>query len=280
MRPSEQQIRYQRNMLIGLIMAVALSLGFGVWVRSLDGPALMINSLLTLPNLVILDHELVEHSDEPARLAVGGMNPYSNAHDGFLGFVNLRPEPLAPELIAKRPVVYIQDFAPMSDDSAPSFSTIAGTEQGLFLPEEYSTANAHLPPEDIRPPVTRQIQVLYKLDPEYPWVAREAGKEGLVVVLVYVDSTGGLSTFPSWVEGEGIQTLRYTVAGRRKVLNYAVKEDPPDWFFAHNLLKVLSNWMFSPRVENGRAVNSMLLIKFRFCLGQGCIRYELEQLGY
>lgn len=279
MRPSELQIRYQQNMLFGLGISLLLSLGFALWVWSLDGRADLNGAPTTLPNLVIPDRDLVEHSDEPAMISFGGMNPYETAHDGFLGFVNLRPEPLAPEPTRERPDVYVQDLAPLPVNSTPSFSIVAGDEPGLFLPEDYNSANEYLPPENIRTPLTRDVQVLHKLDPEYPWVAREAGKEGVITVLIYVDSTGALSIFPSWVGGDGIQKLEYRVAGERKLFNYAVKEDPPDWFFAHNFIKVLSSWSFAPRVENGRPVSSLLRIKYRFCLGQGCIRYELEQLG-
>ena len=92
--------------------------------------------------------------------------------------------------------------------------------------------NEHLPFQDVRPPGTREILVVHKENPKYPFVARDAGKEGVIAVLVYIDSIGELSTFPPWVAGEGIQTLEYTVGGERKVFNYAVKEDPPDRFFA------------------------------------------------
>ena len=153
-----------------------------------------------------------------------------------------------------------------------------GGEKGLFLPEDYTTASLLLPPEVVRPPANRDIDVVYKLDPEYPFVARDAGKEGGITVLVYIDSTGELSTFPPWIAGEGIQTLEYTVGNRTKVFNYAVKEDPPDWFFAQNFIKVLRTWVFAPRIVDGNPVNSLLRIKYRFCLGQNCIRYELEQV--
>jgi outer membrane biosynthesis protein TonB len=227
---------------------------------------------------MIPDHELVEHSDEPAQVAVGGMNPNAIAHEGFLGFVNLRPEPQAPEPIAERPNVSIPDLAPLAFDSTPSFSIVEGDEHGLFLPEEYTAANEYLPSQNVRPPGTREILVVQKEDPEYPFVALDAGMEGVIVVLVYVDSTGELSTFPAWIAGDGIQTLEYRVGGKRKIFNYAVKENPPDWFFAKNFIKVLQKWVFAPRIEDGKPVNSLLRIKYRFCLGTNCVRYELEQL--
>jgi len=228
---------------------------------------------------VIPDRDLVEPSEKPAMVAVGGINPYAMAHDGFLGFVNLRPVCQAPELIAERPDVYDPDFAPLGIDSTPSFSTVEGDEEGLFLPEEYTIADAYLPPENVRPPVTRQVQVVYKPDPEYPFVARDAGKEGNITVLVYIDSAGELTTFPDWIGGEGIQTLEYTVGSTRRIVNYAVKEEPPGWFFAKNFLKVLPEWVFAPSIRNGKPVSSLLRIKYNFCLGSNCLRYELEQLG-
>lgn len=275
----EQKNKYQRNMLFGLGMCVMLSLGFGLWVRSLDGSTPRSASPTVVPNLVTPDRDLVEPSEKPAMVAVGGINPYAIAHDGFLGFVNLRPVCQAPELIAERPDVYDPDLAPLGIDSTPSFSTVEGDEEGLFLPEEYTIADAYLPPENVRPPVTRQVQVVYKPDPEYPFVARDAGKEGNITVLVYIDSAGELTTFPDWIGGEEIQTFEYMVGSARRIVNYAVKEEPPGWFFAKNFLKVLPEWVFAPSIRNGKPVSSLLRIKYNFCLGSNCLRYELEQLG-
>jgi len=279
MRPSELQIKYQRNMLFGLGISVMFSLVLGVWVRSLDGPTSEPAASADTSHLVILDREQVEDTEKAARTTLGGLNPYAKAHEGFLGFVNLRPQEHGPERVVEPPSVFVPDLTPLKADETPSFSAVEGEQEGLFVPQAYGVEMEPMPSRLVSPPVTREVQVVHKVDPEYPFVARDAGKEGRITVLVYVDSSGELTTFPPWIVGEGIQTLEYTVGGVSRTIDYAVKEDPPGWFFAQNFVNVLPKWVFSPRIENGKPICSLLRIKYNFCLGSSCLRYELERVG-
>ncbi len=255
-----------------------LSLGLGVWVWTLNGPAPQLTSPPAVSNLVISDRDRIEPTNKPARVTVGGLNPYALSHDGFLGFLDLRPENKASVLTAEEPEIYLRRHPPLEADEDLSFSINEGEGEGIYITDDYATAAPPVGPQAERTPLTRDVVVVRRIDPEYPFVARADGKEGNITVLVYIDSTGELTIFPDWVGGDGIQTLEYTTGSTRSIINYAVKEEPPGWFFAQSFIKVLPEWVFAPSIRDGRPISSMLRIKYRFCLGSNCLRYELEQL--
>jgi hypothetical protein len=119
--------------------------------------------------------------------------------------------------------------------------------------------------------------VLVKQDPEYPMVARKARKEGEVKILVYVDEHGVLTPFPSEiVRDKRVKPLQYVIDGHPQTLEYCViSEEPRDWFFAKNLIKVLPVWRFAPKTAMGAPVGDFLVIGYKYCLGINCSSLEL-----
>jgi hypothetical protein len=117
-----------------------------------------------------------------------------------------------------------------------------------------------------------------RVDPEYPFVALDAGREGEVIILLYVDVNGLPAKFPSWLQGDNIGVYSFQTHGIEHSANFAIKEEPKGWFFGANLLKVLPQWSFAPRIENGQPVNSLLRIRYRFCLGGDCSRLQVTTI--
>ncbi|MFZ2541771.1 MAG: hypothetical protein WAW75_08360 [Gallionella sp.] len=206
------------------------------------------------------------------------LNPYRGRHEGFQGFVNIRP---VPELVIPLPLPQdkkAHELAQLDEKDLPSDPVMAGSDT-VVTPIDHSEAGfipaTKEPQQEL---LTRDVQVLNRVDPEYPFVAREAYKEGKINVLVYIDSLGNLTTFPDWIAGETIKTLTFKLDGSIIKFNYAIKEDPQDWFFGKNFLEVLPKWKFIPGIKEGKPVNTLLNIKYTFCIGANCMRYEIQEL--
>ncbi len=277
-RPSHLQTYYQRNMLIGLCVSVLAASGAGVYLSTLQAlPG------QTIPELAC-DLHLYAKTDssrtnsESVEPGSGGFNPYAEQHQGFMGFATLYPRSIVP-IAAKIhiPSYDLSPDAPEDDAALLSYSPFEGSSDGVYIPDGIGYAQAGGPAFRTEP-LNRDIVVVRMVDPEYPYVARMAGKEGQLVVLVYLDSLGRLSEFPPWVAGEGKCELEYGVEDRPVTADYAYTEDPPDWFFVENFLKVLPEWRFAPRLENGRPVRALLRIRYSFCLGLDCGTFRLETL--
>jgi len=278
MRPSELQMYYQWNMLIGLCIATLLSIGCGVALYVLDGQGAdqtFDNGVVTV--VTTRDTSTVADGNQVVGYVAGSLNPYATQHQGFLGFVNLRPEQSLLEPIALPPPIFSDDMGPdgLYDTAIWSLSPDESADTGVHIPLNVDFIASQYDDEPAPALVNRGVRVAVRVDPEYPFVAKDTDKEGEITILIYIDSTGELTTFPDWIQGEGIQTLEFTVNGRDKSINYAVREDPPGWYFADNFLKVLPQWKFSPRIENSRPVPALLRIKYYFCLGVNCSKYEL-----
>lgn len=276
-QPSDLQIFYQRNMLYGLLLASGLAVLVAVYIAALDTP----RSPTHYRAVVWTEHparqeELLTASSSPSLISPLGVRPASL--DGFLGFRNIRPTGDVPVPGASPESVELPTGTLEVAFSDATIGGIGDFDGGL----DYLPVNAAIMSEPVTEPgrqsVNRDILVVNRVDPEYPWVAREEGKEGEIIVLVYLDSTGNLSTFPDWITGNGIRTLEYTVDGRTALAEYALSERPEGWYFASNFLKVLPHWRFAPCIENGRPVASLLRIKYTFCLGINCSKYELQQV--
>jgi hypothetical protein len=251
-------------------------LGLGVGIRVLDraGKA---DAGRIVTGIYIPDTSVVVREDHPAVRLVNVLNPYAQRHEGFLGFVDLRPvrslrrpHPVPPPIVSDD-----AEAGEPEDMTVYSFSPTAGIDTGIYVAPGDDIIFGASGSEPRREVVNRQIEVVVRVDPEYPLVARNAGKEGEIIALVYIDTTGELGLFPDWITGEEIRTLEFAVNGRRKSANYALYEDPTGWFFADNFLKVLPGWRFVPRIEDSRPVASLLRIRYHFCLGVNCLRYEL-----
>ncbi len=199
------------------------------------------------------------------------------SHEGFLGYVRLRPTSATPVAVTLPSQVVASESAIIGPgEDNPAAGPEGWGREGSFGPgvDDWLEPALPDPPTSVRS-LNRPIGVVRRVDPEYPYVAREANKEGEIIVLVYVDSVGELSTFPDWLQGDGIQTLEHTVNGKPRTLSYAVRESSPGWFFAANFLKVLPQWRFVPRVSDSQPVGAPLRIKYTYCLGINCAHYEL-----
>ena len=114
-------------------------------------------------------------------------------------------------------------------------------------------------------PVDKPPTVSFSVEPCYPYVARDAGKEGVVVILIPLDVYGRTSLF-SRAEKDSLMLLCYSIK-RLDSFHVAIIEGyPDDWFFVSNLLKVIPRWRFLPSVIMGKPVRSTITIKYAYVL--------------
>lgn len=119
--------------------------------------------------------------------------------------------------------------------------------------------------------LNRPINFAYKINPDYPLVALEAGKTGSVQILLYIDIEGRSVKF-----SENKNGYFFDENGTNKIPYIILKEEPKDWFFARNTEKVISFWRFTPRIENGRPVGAFLRLTYQFCLESNCQDFILN----
>lgn len=266
---------YQRNMLLGIASTVVLVFLFVLpllWSERVQHREE--TSVAFKPDSTFHVTDPQHEKPKPVKRAAYGLNPYERQHQGFMGFNGFRIVYDLPQVaeVIETPKVLSQTPTLIEPDSAVSYSDLASdTGIGVYAPD----LGDYLP-EDTAPAVLfdREVQVITRVDPEYPLVAVEKHVEGEIAVVVYIDSMGQLSTYPEWLQGN-FKTLEYSVDGDKRVINYAMREEPTDWFFGKNFLKVLPKWEFLPRIEKGLAVGSVLTIKYYYCFGVHCLRYEL-----
>ena len=271
----ELKAAYQRNMLCGMILAYITMAAIGLVVLLANQSATAHNprgrggkeapsnatSRSTMPT-------------RPAEASLYGLNPYAREHRGFMGFRRLRAAAQGPTLPTVRiPNAHKNESNGLIIDSIASFSTAEGDGDGAYVP---FTDDYFLPADsdDMTVTLNREMQVLTRVDPEYPRVALDSHIEGRIAVLLYVDAQGRLTTFPDWLKGER-RSLRHSVDGVKRTIDYTMIEEPADWFFGANFLKVLPRWQFIPRIENGEPVESALIIKYTFCVVTGCAKFQL-----
>ncbi|MEA2031904.1 MAG: hypothetical protein U9N55_09975 [candidate division Zixibacteria bacterium] len=274
---------YQRNMMIGMLGAIVifvLPVCYFSWQSAPES-----TSPLTFQNIYVQDHTMMT-SASPTKRNVGGRMQSMLGFHGQFG-IKLRIIPdgqVTPIPKAPSPKVYAQELAPILTDPNISISDMDEGVTGSYVPEDAAYSfeyNADTPAELTNRPCT----VLTKVDPEYPRVAEEAGKEGQVVLILPIDAVGFKSVFPDDLSrdfekrGYRVQTLEYEVAGvvKREFNVVVAKEEPADWFFASNLLKVISQWAFTPWIEDGKPVSAFLTISYNYCLAQNCLRYEFKR---
>lgn len=275
---------YQRNMLVAqLIVVVLVSVVTAAFIAS-DRPADVSRHHIRVVEspVVIHDSSVVQRdSTRSARRIASPLNPYAHRHEGFLGFINLRPEPSMSILAEapKVPAITAPDFEP--NDSIVSFSLVEGSDTGVFIPENvdfWSPGKA--PSLQVVPG-----EVLAKVDPEYPPYALSAQKEGEVTVELSVTENGKIGNLPPGMEqeyanrGYRVSTVQYVVNGTIHTGTVAIHEDPPGYWFASNLLKVLGKWTFQPLVENGAVVPSVMVVNYTFCLTDSCRNVARTQVN-
>ncbi|MCM2271752.1 MAG: energy transducer TonB [candidate division Zixibacteria bacterium] len=278
------QIYYQRDMLVGTCCAVAIAVLLAVWMRSAEleprrhaeGHGL---------NGDTLGLQQPQSAELSSALYGGESRVIEYNHEGFLGFgKRFRVVPDGPVVTVSPPdettLRIPHELAPLTPPSSGSNGLGAGDTTG-----EDELANEPIVADYI-PEVThriirdRPVTILTHMDPEYPFVARDAGKEGIIVAVVYIDSNGMASIIPNELRGtcNCIKTDTAKIDGDRRIIDYAIVENPPDWFFGDNFRKVFPQWRFLPKIEDGKAVSSLLTIRYTFCLGTlNCMKYELLQ---
>lgn len=278
-RPSDLQIYYQRNLLCGLLFSLALSIVAGIWISRLDGNDFRSQLPVHEAGSAVAEDDRNPLADNDNQRYYRNLHPYYRRHDGFLGFVKLQPVAQNLPVSVTRPSdLSTKELDPeISQEEAELWTSVGGAvDLVLSSGDYYDLGTSKMAPNHNL--ADRDVEVFRRPDPEYPLFARDAAKEGKITVLVFIDSVGELSTFPDWLDGEGIKTLECQVNGERKMFQYALKEEPKGWFFAENFLKVLPMWTFTPKIESGISVSSLLRIKFYYCLGLNCMRLELEHV--
>lgn len=274
---------YQRNMMIGMLGAIVLfvlPVCYFSW-QSAPEPV----SPLTFQNIYVQDRTVMTPpSASPTKRNVGGRTQLMQGFKGQFG-IKLRIIPdraILPKPAVPAPKVFVQELPPVLTDSDLSISNLFEGAAGPYVPDDalYSFKSGVDTPAE---PVNRACTVLTKVDPEYPRVAEDAGKEGHVIVILSIDAGGNKSTFPDDLcrdfekRGYRIKTIEYDVGGgiNREFDVVVVKEEPADWFFASNLLRVIPQWTFTSWIKDSRPVSSFLTIRYRYCLIGNCLRYEI-----
>ncbi len=272
---------YQRSALVvwPVIGACVVVISLGI----LSEEPTMVTITNARPPITVADM-YAPHKDSTSTDSIPGAKQnvpkYVQHGSGFLGFIDLRPRDVAlpdplttvpSEIYAVGPPILFNEEEPIS------FSPVEGDEDIVVIPfdADYFFSEQPEPEKEL---LNRPCSVTYKPDPQYPLFAEEEGKQGKVVILVFIDSTGNKVPFPLGLEGD-IQTLEYVVQGREHTFDYVVaEEEPTGSFFASSFIRVLPQWRFLPKVENGIAVNTWLLITYQFCTGINCSRLELKQM--
>ena len=282
-RGISQRASYQRSFILGWIVILTISATFGWWIKSFDSPTTVSESY-TVRDIRIDPETKPSDSVLTARTSIHNKwKPYPE-HRGFLGFdIKIIPDKNMEITPPQTPLELPEVYSDAEGDTSVvlSFSPIESDDTGVYIPE--IVGHGYKKFEDESEPINRDIAVIYKVDPDYPIVAEEAGKEGKVILLIHVDEEGNLSLFPEGVEGSSerpIQMLKFSVNGRKDSLEYVIAtEEPKDWFFASNLVKVIPDWKFRPSIENGVPVPKFLFITYDFCLGINCTKIEFQQIG-
>jgi hypothetical protein len=256
-KPNEQQVLYQRNMLLGIltatlcaaITAVVLLLASPPTVGSPDGAS-----------SEVIEIRLGKTPQSRVGKALSGM--LTKKGPGFLGFeAQIRIIPDQPASIVTSPKVAVPPLPPSLTATDPDLKMepaplSTGIDQfslpaGDYLPEADTLKSARL--------LNHDVVVMQRIDPEYPLVARQARKEGQVTLRICVGANGQLKP----LEVETVKRHKRVV---QQVMYVVVHEQPGGYFFAENLVKVLPYWAFVPKIENGSPVEAQLDVTYRFVL--------------
>jgi hypothetical protein len=219
----------------------------------------------------------------PTKRNVGSRSQSQGKFQGQFGVkIRIIRDYLAvPVPTAKQPEIYALDATSFLIDEEISISDFDSGSYGAYVPDDGDYLYMIEPAVE---PVNRPCNVFEKVDPKYPIVAIDAQKEGEVVVIIPLDADGNKTVFPIGIaqefeaDGYRVYLRKYKVYGyQKRIFNVAVVyEEPTDWFFASNLLKAVSQWKFTPTIENGMAVASYISIRCYYCLGNNCLPFEYD----
>ncbi|MFZ2541770.1 MAG: hypothetical protein WAW75_08355 [Gallionella sp.] len=213
----------------------------------------------------------------PPALAL--LNPYRGKHEGFQGFVIIRP---VPELVIPLPLPQnkkAHELA-LSIDEDPllsaTFEENTTVGNGLELSSDIYDIESELNANDIRQQISeRKSAVIHWDQPDYPVVAKADFEEGNVVAVVQFNTGGWLSTLPDSFHvkyGDQIQQLKVEGSGPSRIIEYFIlSEQPTSRGFAESLIKTFPSAQFVPAISKGQAVSELRLVTMKYCLlGPNC----------
>jgi hypothetical protein len=262
---------YQRNMTVGMLVAAVVLVAPSLFLALIESPPHPTLRLLPFP---------ADIGVPPRSKTISMVRPRYDGpgfHGQFGVDVVVVPDSPEPDIITKPPAANLRVPAVPELSDAIAVATEDGENLGFGGEAIPSDVDFFI---DTTPsPLDRDsIIVVEKTDPNYPPIAIRTQKEGRVSVLLYVNELGELDRFPDDIKRDArIKTLDYVLDGRRHKLEYyIVSEEPKDWFFARNLLKVLPSWRFLPEVDRGTPVGDYLIITYNYCIGLNCARLDLQ----
>ena len=277
MRPNRLQVTYRRNILLANATVCVLA-GIGSWLALLPGHPETVRFTPARTSIDVRQEAELSSSSGPGHQR----RPNEMQRDGFLGFVRLDKQ-----FVGTPAVDLLPQPAGDTREPAPSPLDFNPSEESVNLsyePEAVAADAAYASPsqpEAERWAANLDIDIVSKTDPEYPFVAREADKQGRVSILIYVGEDGKVSAFPEGTTAHNytIQSREFTVDGRRNRFDYVIAlEEPDGWYFSDNLLKVLPSWVFRPEIRNGHTVSDFLIVTYSFCLGGDCLGLQLQSI--
>jgi hypothetical protein len=252
----ELKARYQRNMLWSMAVVVCCFGSIGI--------AIMLTSHSPTPRTVAgISYRMLSTGQTPGIPPRYGspLGGGSNDRTGFLGFGRpIRVVPDRPEaVLATKPRARIPLPELAEIDDGPGLDTLPF---GLLVGVSSSTLSSgdYLATLDTSPPgqyMVKEAGVIHKVDPEFPRDALRWRKHGQLTIRVCVGADGTLKPF----EIEVVKRHKKVV---QQVMYVVTQEQPKGFFFAENLLKVLPQWVFRPRIESGAPVDALLDIKYTF----------------
>jgi len=262
-RPSRLQTTYQRNLMIGMLTTIALVVipcSAIIYFEDKGNVAVEVvsNSLIGAPTTFEF---------EAAGSNVGMVLPPGSPRSGFLGFVggNVRivSEWTAVTTAEFRSGVSAYDLSP--EVGEPSLSATDGWGSGSFL--------SGGPPLSGYKPMSLNAEIIVTEEPEYPWVALEARKEGTVIFVLQIGKTGELAPFSVRAlrtDRSAVNMEVYVDGTNDELLVLFLDEDPEGWFFRDKVEDVVFRWVFVPAVEEDVPVSRFVEVTYRFCLTDRC----------
>ena len=158
--------------------------------------------------------------------------PEPEMHAGLRSETKLTPPP--PKAMPRKQSAR----APAAVPVPSSAETTPSGDEGLGPPAEHSAAG---PAEFELGDVDRVPEIVRRLEPAYPFIARRRNISGKVVVRILVDPDGN-------------------------VRNPKIVEAQPEGIFESSVLEAIREWRFKPGYYQGRAVPTWVIIPIRFKL--------------
>ncbi len=224
---------YQRNMLLGSLSTVALTIFiiFAVWLYRV-----ITYSEIGDPKNVIRIKTIAELGAPPSLAAKPPQVDISKPKVAApkVGI----PTPVADEEVIDEDIV-IASREELQEINAPVFSSDGGSDAELIIeiPEE-----DYIPSPDEFIPVEEQPVQIYEEIPDYPRLAREGGFTGYVIVQAFVDKNGEVKKAQ------------------------AVKSNRPNMGFEDAAVKAAYKCQYRPAIQNGNPIGVWISYRVDFKL--------------